>query len=470
MIKLVILFIFLLILLILSIVLSSGSVLNPQFLFVSGFALSVGYAFFYVKEMELELADTTFMVLFFGIFIFFIVSMVGQKIGRIRDIKYVEKKQNNDYWEVGRDVKINVDFWKLLLFLLINLLSVALFLRFIMAFSNTGSIKEAVFYYDHIGKFTSVEVDLPGVISILRMTSSAIIYICIYLLAHQVVYGYKQNRLLIYANIILSCINSILSGGRAVSMGYIFAFVLMAYYIYKTKYDWKRKIPTKVLFFLFCAVLLIIPVFYISAFLMGRGKQTDIFHYMCIYLSGEIKNLDVFIRKGVFGADISNSQTLVSLRRTVLPSFGITGWTSKLDLPFINVHGFSTGNVYTIFYMFMYDGGFAALLFYTVVMALIMNLSYRYVVNVRFRKYYNTVNLPLIIYSQLAYAILFSFFSDKFYELVLDLAFWRKTIIMVVLVWFVTRFKITCSDETAIDIKRKEFIMVKNVYAIRNRN
>jgi oligosaccharide repeat unit polymerase len=269
-------------------------------------------------------------------------------------------------------------------------------------------------------------------------------------------------------NIVLSCVNAIFSGGRAVIIGYIFAFILMAYFIYKAKYNWKKKVPAMIILFLFFAALMIVPVFYISAFLMGRGKQTDIFHYMCIYLSGEIKNLDVFVRRGIFGTDISNSQTLVSLRRTVLPSFGITGWNSKLELPFINVNGFSTGNVYTIFYMFLYDGGFAALVFYTVLMALLMSLSFRYVINERFRKYYSTINIPLIIYAQLSYAILFSFFSDKFYELIFDLAIWRKNLIILLFVWFITRFKLPASDETAVIIRTRKYVFRKSIYVLRD--
>ncbi len=466
MLKLIILFVFLIILLLISGLTSKGSILNPQFLFISGFALSVGYAFFYIREMRLELADMTFFVLFFGIFIYFIVSVVGQKLGELRDKKIVER--DCDRYSVEASCRINVDFWKMLIFLAVNCMAAVLFLRFIKSLSPNSSLREAIFNFDHIRKFTNAEIDVPGLVSILRMASSAILYICIYLLAHQLVHGYKQNRMTLYMNIVLSCVNAIFSGGRAVIIGYIFAFILMAYFIYKAKYNWKKKVPAKIILFLFFAALMIVPVFYISAFLMGRGKQTDIFHYMCIYLSGEIKNLDVFVRRGIFGTDISNSQTLVSLRRTVLPSFGITGWNSKLELPFINVNGFSTGNVYTIFYMFLYDGGFAALVFYTVLMALLMSLSFRYVINERFRKYYSTINIPLIIYAQLSYAILFSFFSDKFYELIFDLAIWRKNLIILLFVWFITRFKLPASDERAVIIRTRKYVFRKSIYVLRD--
>ena len=351
---------------------------------------------------------------------------------------------------------------------MVNLCCVVLFIRYLREFSGKSSISEAIRYFDYAKKFTDKNVDVPGLVSVFRMASAAIIYICIYLLAHQIVHCYKQNRLLIYGNILLSLVNTILSGGRSGIIEYIFAFALMAYFIYKAKYDFKRKIPTRVVVFMILAVLIAIPVFYISASLMGRGKQTDIFHYICIYLSGELKNFDVFIRKGVFGTSLSNSQTLVGLRQTVLPSFGITGWDAKLDLPFYNVNGFSTGNVYTIFYMFMYDGGYRALFFFTILMALLASLSYKFIVDRKYRKYYGTINLPLIIYSQIAFAVLFSFFSDRFYELILDLAAWRKTVVLIVFVWFATRFKFTTSNETVMLMNRKEFILVKNMYTIRS--
>ncbi|HCA21137.1 MAG TPA: hypothetical protein DEO87_02030 [Lachnospiraceae bacterium] len=468
MIKLVLLFVFLLILIFISVMASNGSVLNPQFLFIAGFALSVGYAFFYVSEMKLELSSETFFILFMGIFTFFAVSLFCQKISRVREKRYVEDDAAESFSFVKGSERVSIDFWKLIIFLMVNLCCVVLFIRYLREFSGKSSISAAIRYFDYAKKFTDKNVDVPGLVSVFRMASAAIIYICIYLLAHQIVHCYKQNRLLIYGNILLSLVNTILSGGRSGIIEYIFAFALMAYFIYKAKYDFKRKIPMRVVVFMILAVLIAIPVFYISASLMGRGKQTDIFHYICIYLSGELKNFDVFIRKGVFGTSLSNSQTLVGLRQTVLPSFGITGWDAKLDLPFYDVNGFSTGNVYTIFYMFMYDGGYRALFFFTILMALLASLSYKFIVDRKYRKYYGTINLPLIIYSQIAFAVLFSFFSDRFYELILDLAAWRKTVVLIVFVWFATRFKFTTSNETVMLMNRKEFILVKNMYTIRS--
>ena len=467
MIKLLLLLVFLTVILLISVMTSSGSILNPQVLFISGFTLSIGYAFFYIKEMQLDLCTETFFVLFAGIFTFFIVSILCQKIGAIREKKVINADSVRGFFQNGDNNRVNVDFWKFIVFLMINMLSVVLFVRYLRAFSGKNNISEAIRYFDYAKKFTAQNVDVPGLVSVLRMASAVIMYICIYLLAHQLIYHYKQNRLLIYLNILISCINTILSGGRSGILEFIFGFFVMAYFIYKAKYDYKKKIPSKVVIFILLAVLLAVPVFYLSAALMGRGKQTDIFHYICIYLSGEIKNLDIFIRKGIFGTDISKSQTLISLRLTILPKLGITGWSSKLDLPFVHVDGFGTGNVYTIFYMFMYDGGYPALFFYTIMMALIASLSYRYVISTRYKKYYGAVNIPLIIYSQIAFSVLFSFFSDRFYELIFNLEFWRKSIILIVLVWFINRVKITNSNETVMEIKKKEFVLFRNIYGLR---
>jgi hypothetical protein len=100
-------------------------------------------------------------------------------------------------------------------------------------------------------------------------------------------------------------------------------------------------------------------------------------------------------------------------------------------------------------------------------MALIASLSYRYVISTRYKKYYGAVNIPLIIYSQIAFSVLFSFFSDRFYELIFNLEFWRKSIILIVLVWFINRVKITNSNETVMEIKKKEFVLFRNIYALR---
>ena len=366
-----------------------------------------------------------------------------------------------------RGKAIYIEYWKHVMFLAINCAAILFFIRYLKAFSNKSSISEAMQYFDHVKKFTDVHVDVPALVSLLRMSSSAIALISIYLLSHQLIYGYSSHRLFIYLNILLSCTCSALSGSRGGILEYAFAFVIMCYFIFKRKHSWKKKIPSRIVALIIISILMIIPVFYMSAFLMGRGKQTDIFHYLCIYLSGSLKNFDIFIRKGFFGTSIADSQTLVNLRLTILPKFGLSGWNAKLDLPFNNVNGFSTGNVYTIFYMFMYDGGYIALVGYIIAMAVIASILYVLIIKDRYDKYYDSINIPLIVYTQIAYAVLFSFFSDKFYELIFDLGFWRKNIIIVLLAWFALRFRFvkSCEDYTVITTNR--YTLFKRTYCVR---
>lgn len=464
--KLILLFIFVLSIVLLSFVLSKGSLFSPQILFALGFLLSAGYAFFYVQEMQLSFSADTMLVLFLGIFLFFAISLVCQRNDRYEKTYYFDTGTLEGLESEIRGKAINVEYWKQIVFLALNCAAILLFIRYLMIFSHKSSISEAMWYFDNAKKFTDVNVDVPALVSLLRMTSSAIAYICIYLLSHQLIYGYYSNRIFIYINIFTSGVCSALTGSRGGILEYGFAFVVMCYFIFKRKYRWKKRIPPRVVALIIISIVMIIPVFYMSAFIMGRGKQTDVFHYLCIYLSGSLKNLDIFIRKGIFGADISESQTLVNLRLTILPQLGLSGWDTKLNLPFNNINGFSTGNVYTIFYMFMYDGGYFALFVYLIAMALIASALYLFVIKNRYDKFYDSINIPLIIYIQIGYAVLFSFFSDKFYELILDLGFWRKNIIIIILVWFCLRFKFIKSSETHTVITTKRYTLFRRTYYI----
>ena len=62
---------------------------------------------------------------------------------------------------------------------------------------------------------------------------------------------------------------------------------------------------------------------------------------LAIYLSGEIKNLDIFIRNGKFGADISKVQTLLGGVNFIGQTFHIDSIVHTSDIPFHYINGYS---------------------------------------------------------------------------------------------------------------------------------
>ena len=411
---------------------------SPQILFVGGFILSSLYAIPFVEDMQLDFCADTMLVLCGGITLFVIASLVSSKVLDV----FVKRKKW--YPIIGDSISvpsyyIEVSLWKLFLLCIFEFSSVVSLWNYLVKVSGTSDISKAMRFWDETNKFTEVTLDKPAIVSLLGMFTASAVYVMLYLLAHQIIYRYRSNFFMLVVNVIIGCINSLLSGGRAGIIGFVFIFVVFLYYMYKIKNNWSVSLNRRVVIGGVVIALGVLVFLYFSAELMGRGKQSGIVHYTCVYLSAELKNLDIFLRKGEYGTDIAHSQTLIRLREYLYKRYGFSGWGTKLDLPFQRVGDFTLGNVYTIFYMFMYDGGYFALVCYTMLMAFISQGLCKWAqYSIRWN---DKVNIPLIIYAIVAYAVLFSFFSDKFYELILDVGFIRKLIIVILLSWFICGFK-----------------------------
>ena len=447
--------VFFLTLLLLLCVIFSNNIMRPEILFVSGFLVQSVYAILYVYKMDIYLHVDTVVVLLGGISLFVFSSWVfsiffknlfrtGELHGEISEPKYQT---------------IHVETWLLVLFFVAETISNVSFLWLVLKVSGSNSISEAMRYWDYTNKFTDVTLDKPTIISLLGIFTGSATLVQLYLFAHQLIYKYSTNRFWLLVNIILGGTYTLIGGARQGIIEYSFIFILFLYYIYKDKYYWKRKIKARLIIpIVFVAGILILFLCF-SGELMGRGKQSDIGHYLFIYLSAELKNLDIFVRKHIFGTDIAHSQTIVSLRLYLAKRYGFSGWGSKLDIPFQSVNGLGLGNVYTIFYMFLYDDGLIGLVFYTVIMAAITQMILHWSL-LSGEKTHNTINYALIVYGVIAFATLFSFFSDKFYELIFDIGFIRKMIITFAICLFINRFRLIKYNNLFVFSYKYRFILL----------
>ena len=109
------------------------------------------------------------------------------------------------------------------------------------------------------------------------------------------------------------------------------------------------------------------------------------------------------------------------------PKLGIAEWTYPLDLPYVYSSWHWLGNVYTTFYAFLYDFGWAGLVVLTLIMGAISEVVF--CMSGRANK---CRDLWMMVYSYLAPQLLLSFFSNKFYENFLAVGFLRVLLVIVV--------------------------------------
>ena len=238
-------------------------------------------------------------------------------------------------------------------------------------------------------------------------------------------------------NIILCIINDSIFGARTGIAILGIATVVQYYFIRGKKVGWKQAISFKVLLKIIIAGFIFIGTFQTVAELMGRTLASNytFMDYIAGYLSAELRNLNTFIQTGNFGATIESNQTLNGIIPLLAKIFGHPEWIHKLDLPFIIENGYNYGNVYTIFYAFIYDMGYIGVIVYIPLMAIFCSVLYKRVLKENIG---GKISVNLIAYSYVYFTILFSFFSDKFYETILNTKFIWTFASWVVLSWFLT--------------------------------
>ncbi|MCD8290173.1 MAG: oligosaccharide repeat unit polymerase, partial [Prevotella sp.] len=404
-------------------------IITPQLLFSACFIPGSFYALFYVEKWKFNLANETLLIIIGGCSIFLLVSLIVGLIGHNNSLLHRLKIDENE------TTPISIEKWKLIGFIVLQAITVLWLIYTLMKLTGGISLSSAIYAF-RMSMRTDDSLVLPRLLTELRRISVISGYLWMYLFLHGIVYKYKTERLLLLVNVILSGILSSLLGARTGFIQMLVAMMFQWYFLNGRKKGWKTETNFKYVFYTILLVFVLGLTFKIFGDLLGRDTQKD--DYIAVYLSAELKNLDIFIRKGMFGTPYYNWQTLINVVNFFGNILGKPELIHKLDNPFEHINGHWLGNVKTTFYAFMYDGGWAGLIFFTVLMAIISQLSFRKAAFGKSEK----INLNLVIYSYLAFTIAFSFFSNKFYEMLFSPSFLIQLIYLYILRWILLKVRI----------------------------
>ena len=299
--------------------------------------------------------------------------------------------------------------------------------------SGLAFLSEAIFNYKRSSAYLSVEdrIALPGLLIYARTFCIASGYVWSYVLLYGIVYKHSNNQLLYIFNLISSVLVNIVLGSRNGLIQIIVAMLVQLYFIHGKKNNWSKPIKIKTIVKMIIFGIIFLTLFQSFGNLLGRNSDYEFMHYIAIYLSAPIKNLDIFVTKGDFGAEINNWQTLLYVVNYISTTFGIPEWYHLLDLPFNSVNGYNLGNVCTMYYAFLYDFGLPGVCLFTALMAWLCQSVYKKVMQTST----SPINMSVVIYSFVYFNIVFSFFSNKFYENIFNITFVR-----MVIFWHLIRF------------------------------
>ncbi|KUE93244.1 MAG: O-antigen polymerase [Streptococcus sp.] len=244
---------------------------------------------------------------------------------------------------------------------------------------------------------------------------------------------------------LLSILISFSGGSRGSSLiliiSLIFNSILESY-----KNNKLRKIKISSIIKVFLIIIVLLYLFKESAVILGQTQVADFSfsRYILLYVGAQLKNLDMALTyqniinsSNVFGQETFRS--FVKFFSNLIGS-GLYG-DYKLFLPFNYYNGISLGNVYTTFYPFLRDFGYFGVIICSMFMGVIS--EYLYYLAKKFNSWNDGVSIWNILLSWLSFCLLFSFFSNKFYENIFSLDILNYIVASIVVLIFFFGFPLT---------------------------
>lgn len=420
--------------------------LTPQFGFIVFFLPGLMYAVFFVDKWNLHLSGETMLVLIGGASTFFLVSVGIQELYKNTHkgiMKYNARKESCDY-------EIKVSRYKVYFLTGFNIF--VLIWSFAYLLGRFGlNVSVAINAYRIAYVLGEDEASMGTMLANARFISFTLGFLWSYLLMHGIVYGYKKNRILYTTNLIIAIITDLLSGARGDSLLLIVASVIMLYLIDENKNNWSSKLKVKAIIKTIGVFALILVTYKATGNLLGRGEESSNVDFIAKYLSAPIKNLDTFILNGEKNVKLPEWLTL----RTFFTR--LSQYTHNLDLVsltrysyggyrgFMSVNGFNLGNVYTSYFAYVHDLGIKGAFIFPAIMAFIEQILFWKVIKDGQKRKENKINISFIVYSFTYVTVILSFFSDRFFDYIINFAFIKRLLILWVLIFFLEKVKFCVS-------------------------
>ena len=412
--------------------------LSPGFIFSLGFCFSSLWACMYAQEWQLGLHDNTFLVIVGGVLLYVAISTLVHN-------HYYRKRRIFMSMNNNEPLLINISDWKLNLFIAFEIIILAAYVYFLLRRgSSGGNLAESIYEFRNERTTGEITESLPA---ILRL-SNYILISAGYWFSYVLVNNYFVKKKITWKIVIiigLVVASSLIEGGRNNSINVLLSiFVFMTIYR-KRETAFKERLKPKMIVKvgLLASAGLYGMVYF--AKVLGRKLLFTPMYYLATYCGAEIKNLDIFLNSARTEPAIWGEQTFVNLVKAVGGYF-ISNFDSHYAInPYQKVNGYYLANVYTTFKAYIHDFGYVGMIVLVIVMAIINQIVYEKALVAKNKKY---PGLYCLLYGFLFNTILFSFFSNKFYENLFSLRFIRYLIFWYLFYFFFCKVRFVKKDRT----------------------
>ncbi len=404
-------------------------IISPSMLFMIPFSFSAVWLTFNIARWDVVLNTNTFCVIIGGCLSYLLgILLATPEIKRRRlriKVVYLFKKHSEE------DIISDGFLWVVaiieiaILFLCLRAIRVL-----VHRYGYYGDLSYEIYRFRNLGQYTSESTSLGQGLEWLYNFNIASGFVWVYTVAHRLVNKTKLSIPLIIC-IVVSLLTGLIRGGRQSAVQIIVAGLVYFFIFFFAKYQ-SRKIPLKTILKILVIVILMAVSFQSVGTLLGRTVKADFMQYIAVYFCGGIRNLNEWLKSSHKLPEIFGKQTFANLYPYLGRKIGRSEWIYVMDLPYLKGNGLNSGNIYTTFYAFIYDFGYIGAFIMPLIMGFVSEVSYKKSRRAKPESEKN-ISLSIILYGYIAYLLVFSFFSNKFYEGIVKQSFLKNVIIWILL-------------------------------------
>lgn len=379
-------------------------IISPAFVFCMAFFVAGINVLTNIELLNVEFSSTTVILVMLGTLAFCIGSFRFN--GKIYKYKRIFIKRKEIYVE---DAFSNL---KMILILLFNFFSIIYILREIYSLTVTkayyqGSILGSLNVYAEVSKFSSIDMKVSTISTLLTALCEAEGYMFGYFIAYNLAHKIKTSKMMILC-FITAFISTFCQGSRG-GIFMILASVIEYIIVYKEKKN--NQIGIDIIRKIVVFMCLAIVSFQLYGVISGKNWNVSIYEYFSVYLGDPLINLNTKLREGIERTQIHGICSFGSILKNILSKLSIEFRDYKGLSQFQYSEGHNLGNVYTIFAYLIADFGYVGMIITMFLIGKISNLIYMFAQSQNFENIFFRV-----LYSYMLVCIAFSFFSNKVCE------------------------------------------------------
>lgn len=403
------LFITLTIILIICFILFNRDLCAPAFLLTIGFWFSSLWAWLYQDNWNGFENRKLYILVAGGVFAFCIACFITNLFDRIT----LPKSKNITLQP------IIIPLYKLKLYLLIEIGMFLLIMVVLFMNTNSRNIITAIGEYYVANKYNRLVYE-SSIVKIIQYFNIAGVYIIEYVILNNIICKTKNSNIT-YIIVIFGSIISVLQGTRNNLFMLIISGIIMYYILKGVNNGWKPNITLKTFLQMITTVFILILFFKISIIFTGRNSDEYTFlEIISTYIGSPLKNLELFINENFYVNNLFGEQTLLQTYKKIYEFTGNINYNVTSLYKYRWMGSIGLGNVYTILMPLYNDFGLYGS---WILMALIGFISQKQYDHVRAIRKINVISKQILIYSYVSFAIIFSFFSNKYFEMIVSTAF-----------------------------------------------